>query len=205
MQPYADAIASIESGGRYGLLGPVTRTGDRAYGKYQVMGANLPAWTKAALGQSLTPEQFLASPQAQDAVFRHQFGQYVAKHGPEGAARAWFAGEGGMRDGNRKDQLGTSVDSYGRKFMAALGGSQAPAGGLLDRPASSPGLLGNNAPQAPAGLLGNPMAQMGMGMMAPQQAPMAPPAMPPPMPRRQVDLSALQALANMPRFAGAFS
>lgn len=128
---YADAISGIESSGRYNLVGPPTRTGDRALGKYQVMAANVPEWTKAALGKSLTPQQFLASPEAQDAVFQHQFGQYVKKYGPEGAARAWFAGEGGMNDPNRRDVLGTSVAGYGNKFNRALGFAgqpQMPAG-----------------------------------------------------------------------------
>jgi hypothetical protein len=112
----ASAIAAIESGGKYDKLGPVTRTGDRAYGKYQVMGANVPQWTRTHLGQEMTPEQFLASPEAQDAVFKGQFGQYANKYGPEGAARAWFAGEGGMNNPNAKDQLGTSVAAYAQKF-----------------------------------------------------------------------------------------
>jgi len=118
---YNKAIANIESGGRYDLLGPVTKTGDRAYGKYQVMGANIGPWTKEVLGQEMTPEQFAASPQAQDAVFNAKFGQYAQKYGPEGAARAWFAGEGGMNDLNRKDQLGTTVGQYAQKFTAGLG------------------------------------------------------------------------------------
>src|SRR5690348_11620676 len=66
MQSYAHAISANESGGNYGALGPVTRTGDRAYGKYQVMGANIPQWTAEVLGHAMTPQQFLASPQAQD-------------------------------------------------------------------------------------------------------------------------------------------
>jgi hypothetical protein len=119
---YSRAIAGIESGGRYDLLGPVTKTGDRAYGKYQVMGANIPEWTQAALGTSMTPEQFLADEKAQDAVFNHRFGQYVDKYGPTGAAKAWFAGEGGMNNPNATDQLGTSVDDYARRFNAGLGG-----------------------------------------------------------------------------------
>src|SRR5688500_8767678 len=45
------AIAGIESGGRYNAIGPRTKNGDRAYGKYQVMGNNVPVWTKAALGR----------------------------------------------------------------------------------------------------------------------------------------------------------
>ena len=124
----SDAIAGIESGGRYDALGPVTKSGDRAYGKFQVMGANIPEWTREALGQPLTAQQFLASPEAQEAVFAKKFGDYEKKYGPEGAARAWFAGEGGMNDPNRKDILGTSVSDYARKFNAAYeGGGQARA------------------------------------------------------------------------------
>lgn len=118
---FSDAISGIESGGRYGLLGPIVKNGDRAYGRYQVMGSNIPQWTQEVLGQSMTPQQFLASPQAQDAVFNAKFGNYVQKYGPEGAARAWFAGEGGMNDPNRRDVLGTSVADYARKFNAGMG------------------------------------------------------------------------------------
>jgi hypothetical protein len=121
MARYAAAIARNESGGRYDLLGPRTGSGDQAYGKYQVMGANIPEWTRAALGRSLTPEQFLADPAAQEAVFSHRFGSYVDKYGPEGAAKAWFAGEGGMNNPNARDVLGTSVSDYARRFNAGLG------------------------------------------------------------------------------------
>jgi hypothetical protein len=114
----ASAISSIESGGRYDAVGPATRTGDRAYGKYQVMGANVGPWTQKYLGRAMTPQEFAASPEAQDAVFQGEFGRLAAKHGPEGAARAWFAGEGGMNDMGRKDVLGTSVADYSRKFNA---------------------------------------------------------------------------------------
>lgn len=89
MPSYADAISRIESGGRYDRLGPVTKSGDRAYGRYQVMGANIPAWTKQFYDKSLTPEEFLGNQAAQDAVFKGQFvDNYVSKYGPEGAARA---------------------------------------------------------------------------------------------------------------------
>ena len=125
VDPYAKSISNIESGGRYDIIGPATRDGDRAIGKYQVMGKNVGPWTKEALGQELTPEQFVSSPDAQEAVFKHKFGSYVSKYGPEGAARAWFAGEGGMNDMGRKDVLGTSVADYASKFnrgMQANGG-----------------------------------------------------------------------------------
>ena len=118
---YQDAISRIESGGRYDLLGPRTSSGDRAYGKYQIMGENIPQWTRDALGRSMTKEEFLNDPAAQDAVFNHRFGSYVDKYGPGGAARAWFAGEGGMNNPNARDILGTSVDSYERQFLRGLG------------------------------------------------------------------------------------
>jgi hypothetical protein len=117
---YGRAISAIESGGRYDELGPVTKTGDRAYGKYQVMGANIPEWTRAALGRQLTPQQYLGDTAAQEAVFKHRFGQYVQKYGPGGAARAWFAGEAGMNNSGATDQLGTSVADYERRFNAGL-------------------------------------------------------------------------------------
>jgi hypothetical protein len=90
---FLNAIVSQESGGNYKAMG-VPVGGDRAYGRYQVMGNNIPSWTKAALGHSLTPQQYLASPQAQDAVAKYKLGGYYNKYGPEGAAVAWYAGEG---------------------------------------------------------------------------------------------------------------
>jgi hypothetical protein len=120
---YRDAIAGIESAGSgdYSAVGPDVG-GDRAYGRYQMMGANIPEWTAEALGQPMTVEQFLDSPEAQDAVFDHRFGGYVQKYGPEGAARAWFSGEGGMNNPNASDGNLTN-DQYAAKFMGGMGGN----------------------------------------------------------------------------------
>lgn len=116
-------ISKVESGGNYSALGPETKKGDRAYGKYQVMGANVPAWTKQALGQSLTPEQFLKSPQAQEAVFEDQFRRNVAKYGTvQDAASVWFSGRPMAKAGNARDVLGTTVPAYVNKFMAGYQG-----------------------------------------------------------------------------------
>jgi hypothetical protein len=84
------------------------------------MGNNIPGWTQAALGRAMTPAEFLADTKAQEAVFNHRFGQYVSKYGPEGAAKAWFAGEGGMNNPNAKDLFGTTVSEYARRFNAGL-------------------------------------------------------------------------------------
>jgi hypothetical protein len=124
MSAYRAAIKAIESAGSggYSALGPITASGDRAYGAYQVMGANIPAWTKQALGQSLTPQQFLGNSSAQDAVFDKIFGGYVSKYGANGAAQAWFGGPGSVgKGGNAADLLGTTGTSYVQKFNTALG------------------------------------------------------------------------------------
>lgn len=121
--PYAGAISSVESGGRYDATGPVTRSGDRAHGKYQIMGANIGPWSQEVFGRPLSVEEFRSSPEAQDAVFNAKFGSYVQKYGPEGAAKAWFAGEKGMHNPNARDVLGTSVADYARKFNKAGGQS----------------------------------------------------------------------------------
>jgi hypothetical protein len=194
---FADAIAAIESGGKYGILGPVTKSGDRAYGKYQVMGSNIPVWTKEVLGAPMSPQEFLNNPQAQDAVFQAKFGQYAEKYGPEGAAQAWFAGPGGVGKLDRKDQLGTSVGAYGQKFMAGLGS----AGG----PVNAPAPISGPPPQAPMpqkpapAPVGQPYAVQGGDLMQ-----MAPLNAPPPLQAvRQFNLAkAFQNIPLPPGFRG---
>lgn len=109
---FMQAIAKQESGGRYNAVGPKTSTGDQAYGKYQVMGANIPTWTKQALGVSMTPQQFLASPGAQEAVASAKFQEVFNKYGNwQDVASVWFSGR--PLSGNRsKDVTGTSVPQY---------------------------------------------------------------------------------------------
>ena len=127
MQKYAPAIAKIESSGNYGALGPKTKSGDRAYGKYQVLGSNIPSWTKEATGVEMTPEDFLANKEAQDATFKQQFGKALSKYGtPEDAASVWFSGKPMKKAGNAQDALGTTVPSYISKFSkeAGLGGNK---------------------------------------------------------------------------------
>jgi hypothetical protein len=154
---FGSAIAGIESGGRYDAQGPIINkgqlAGDRAYGKYQVMGTNIPVWTKEVLGQPMTPEQFIASPQAQDAVFKAKFGQLAQKYGPEGAARAWFAGEGGMNNLKATDQLGTTVGGYGQKFAQAAGLGPQAGGAPSGVPApASPARPPQGVPAQPGAL-----------------------------------------------------
>lgn len=126
---YANAIASIESAGSgdYAALGPVTKKGNRAYGRYQVMDFNIGPWTEKYLGRRMTPEEFLSSPEAQDKVFAGEFGSYVQRYGnPQDAASAWFTGQPLSVGGNRSDILGTTGNVYVDKFNRALGMGGSP-------------------------------------------------------------------------------
>ena len=123
------AIGGIESSHRWDAVGPKTRNGDRAYGYYQVMGNNVGPWTQKYYGERLSPQEFLKNRDAQQAVFDGEFGRLKAKHGRDGAARAWFAGEGGMRDDNRRDVLGTSVRGYADKFNKRFNASSGDGSG----------------------------------------------------------------------------
>ena len=126
---WANAIASIESAGSgdYSALGPITAKGNRAYGRYQVMDFNIGPWTEKYLGRRLTPEEFLASKEAQDAVFAGEFGGNVEKYGnPQDAASVWFTGKPVATGGNRKDILGTTGSGYVNKFNEALGQTVSP-------------------------------------------------------------------------------
>lgn len=181
---YGNAIAAVESrgSGDYGAIGPLTK-GDRAYGRYQVMGANIPEWTRAALGRQMTADEFLRDPAAQDAVFAHRFGGYVDRYGnPQDAATAWFAGPGAVgKQGVGPDVLGTTVPGYLAKFNAALGlpGGTAPAAsaaaagpvqGILAGLGATPAATED---ETPAGLLakldalGAPAATAKKGLLEP--------------------------------------
>lgn len=180
MTRYMRAISSIESGspdGNYGLVGPRHPTLGRALGRYQVMEGNLAAWLREAGQPQMTPEEFLANPEAQDAVFRHRFGQYVQRFGnPVDAAQAWFAGPGSVGAGGaqgRRDSLGTTVAEYRRRFQASLGTPQSGGGGQpgtpsTPSPSSPPGAPGTPAPAPAVDPLNDEIGDMVVGQ-APAQ------------------------------------
>lgn len=114
-------IRKVESGGNYHVV-----NGIGAVGAYQVMKANIPSWTKAALGHSMTWQQFRDSKSAQDAVARYKLGAYYKKYGAEGAASMWFSGQ--PNPGSSRSDGGNTVYQYVAKVMAASGGGAV--GGL---------------------------------------------------------------------------
>jgi len=169
------AISNIESGGNYKALGPVTEKGDRAYGKYQVMGANIPSWTKQALGASMTPAEFLANPEAQEKVFEDQFTRNTAKYGsPQDAASVWFSGKPLAKAGQRADILGTTVPAYVNKFNAVYG-RQAPVQNAMVAPVTGENPMLSPTPIAPpAGLIApQPVTSPELTAQRPVAAPVA--------------------------------
>lgn len=174
-----DATAKQESGAQgYAAVGPQTSQGDHAYGKYQVLGSNVPTWTKEVLGTSMTPEQFLANPQAQDAVYQKKFSEYTAKYGPEGAARAWYGGEGNVNNPNARDLANPNaptVGQYGQNFTKLASNAPGlPAGALPSAPTAPMAQPGAPQPVATA-LRGGapamsvPQPSMGLPTTAPVQ------------------------------------
>lgn len=92
LEELINRIGMKESGNNYSAKGDYN-SGDRAYGKYQIMGNNIPSWTKEYLGKSLTPEQFLRRKKAQDRVAAGKLKYYYKRYGAGGAAAAWYGGE----------------------------------------------------------------------------------------------------------------
>lgn len=87
------AIGQKESSGNYGAV----NRHSGALGKYQIMPSNFVGkggWDYNALGYDVSANQFLKSPQIQEAVARYQLQKYYDKYGPAGASIAWYAGPG---------------------------------------------------------------------------------------------------------------
>ncbi len=110
-------IAHVESGGDYSTMSKPSKNGDRAYGKYQIMGNNIPQWTTEALGHPMTSQQFLSNPQAQERVAAFKINQSLQQgYSPEDTASIWFSGRPTSKAGNSKDAYGTTVPQYINKF-----------------------------------------------------------------------------------------
>jgi hypothetical protein len=135
-------IAQIESGGwknPYEALGPVVKGGrGQAIGKYQVMPENVPGWTQAALGHSLTPDQFKASPAAQEAVFRDQMQRSLQLYGPKDAASIWFTGKPYNVAGGAANDRYTSNANYVARATAGLDGSTFKPGPAVAAASGAP-------------------------------------------------------------------
>lgn len=123
-----NAIAAIESRGS-GDYNAVNRNSG-ALGRYQVMPANLPSWSKAALGREVSTEEFLSNSDIQDQIFDHRFGQLFQKYGTmQDAASAWFTGRPLAGGGAGATDQNLTGQQYVNKFNKFLGAGGAGGGG----------------------------------------------------------------------------
>lgn len=124
------AIGGQESGGDYGA----TNSRTKAFGKYQIMPENWPSWSREAG----LPEGAEQTPENQEIVARYKLGEYLQKYGAEGAAAAWYGGEGAVNWGedarNRKQGNGDepSVNEYVAQVMGRIGTARTPRPMSLD-------------------------------------------------------------------------
>ncbi len=120
---FLKAISAQESGGDYGAVGVPTKYGT-ALGKYQVLDANIQrpeGWDQEALGREIDTEAFLASPALQEAIARTKLTQYFKNYGPEGAAKAWYAGPGNANSSSDAPQYGgPSINDYASSVLANM-------------------------------------------------------------------------------------
>lgn len=124
---FLQGLAKKESSGNYKALGPVINsgmyTGDRAYGKYQIMGKNVPEWSQKYLGKKLTAEQLYQNEQLQDELMRRRAQELYSKYGNwEDVASVHFTGQPLKKAGNVKDQLGTTAPKYVQDVLAFMRG-----------------------------------------------------------------------------------
>ena len=151
LAPTLGALRRIESGGDYGVVGPASRKGDKPYGAYQIMGANIPSWTQAALGRAMTPEEFLANPDAQDATAKHRAGLYLKQYDdPRQVASMWLSGRPIEKAGDSADVLGTTVPKYVSMFDRYYGGQDLAPGDQRRAGPTPPGLVGAGMQAAPS-------------------------------------------------------
>lgn len=146
---FLGSLSKIETGGRedpYSTLGPETKYG-RPIGKYQVLPTNVPQWSEEAGLGRLTPEQFRGNKEAQEAVARAKFGEYLGQTGsPEEAAAMWFGGPGYKKHAGARDVLGTSIPEYQAKFRSGLGGAGGETVDLKSLPAEYRSFQASAAP-----------------------------------------------------------
>lgn len=91
------AIRSQESNNNYSAYNSMYG----ASGAYQILKSNFAnpgGWDREALGRDVSYNEFMNSPQIQDAIARYKLGQYLKKYGAAGAAVAWYGGPGAVKN-----------------------------------------------------------------------------------------------------------
>jgi hypothetical protein len=109
-----------ESGGNYKVVNSIG-----ALGAYQILRSNLPSWSLATFGHSISESEFLSHPDEQDAIARHELGPVFAKHGAAGAAAWWYSGQ----TDPSKTYGNPPVNVYVQDVLAKIGKAGSVTGG----------------------------------------------------------------------------
>lgn len=131
LQRSAPAISTIETStgndqAGYSTISKPNANGTRDYGKFQVNEANVGPWTQRWVGKAMTPDEFVRSPEAQNAVFKGQFSEYIKQFGtPQRAALAWHGGPGAL---DPRNGMPGELAWYGKRFTALYAGDKDPGG-----------------------------------------------------------------------------
>ena len=101
-----NSIIGNESGGNYSAVNPHSG----ALGFAQVMPQNVPSWSRAALGYTISTREFLSNPRLQMQIINHRFNsmmrdQEAAGYKGEELARRvasiWYSGRGNLWNDQR--------------------------------------------------------------------------------------------------------
>jgi len=128
-EQFYKAIAEQESSNNYKAKGPWVG-GDRAYGKYQIMGANLASWGRKFVGHAVSADEFLNNPDIQEKMARGQLKEYWDKYGGRGAAAAWYSGDASLQNSTRPQAGGMpSIKEYVDSVMSTAATKSGEGGG----------------------------------------------------------------------------
>lgn len=125
-QPSFDAllygIGIQESGGSdYHVVNSIG-----AVGKYQVMKANIPGWSKKVLGHSISWQEFRNSPDLQEKIVRGILHGYYTKYGAKGAASMWYSGQPNPNKSYGNPPVSTYVNSVINHASGYSGSGSTP-------------------------------------------------------------------------------
>jgi murein DD-endopeptidase MepM/ murein hydrolase activator NlpD len=117
------AISTQESGENHTVI----NSDSGASGKWQVMPANIPSWSKAALGHEVSHTEFMASAEVQHKVVKHRLNLYLNQQTKPGrseeeiirrVASAWYSGQPQLWNNTRPQYSNgrryPSIESYTR-------------------------------------------------------------------------------------------
>ncbi|MGE3705129.1 MAG: transglycosylase SLT domain-containing protein [Vicinamibacterales bacterium] len=126
LDSFMAALAGQESGGSYSAENPHSG----AYGKWQIMPSNWPAWSREAGLPAGAPQ----TPENQEKVVRYKLQQYYDKYGNwEDVAAVWYSGQplGANADAPQTYGGGSypSIREYVNSVIARAGGEPGQSGG----------------------------------------------------------------------------